>query len=153
MDRTRQPWQAACLGEGDPDRKPPGPPGWGLALGPATQCRKKHPAKIPKGKASDNSDGTNGKRQWKRKRTIIFGTWNVQSLTNKKMEVFKEISKANLDIVILTETKLKGKGQEMVGSYLHIWSGIDKSKRAAAGVSILLKSKLKNSISASKREF
>ena len=31
---------------GDPDRRGPGPPGWGLGARPATQPRKKHPAKV-----------------------------------------------------------------------------------------------------------
>ena len=47
---------------------------------------------------------------------------------------------------MLTETKIKGSGQEVVGNYIHMWSGVQKDQRAQAGVSILIKKGFKNSI-------
>lgn len=52
-----------------------------------------------------------------------------------------EIEKMNLDIVILTETKKKGIGQETYGNYIHLWSGVPKSEQGKSGVSILVKKK------------
>jgi hypothetical protein len=43
------------------------------------------------------------------------------------------------DITILTETKKKGNGVEILGPYLHFYSGVPKEKRARRGVSILVK--------------
>lgn len=41
--------------------------------------------------------------------------------------------------MVLTETKIKGKGQELLGEYVHMWSGVDRDQRARAGVSFLIK--------------
>ena len=56
-----------------------------------------------------------------------------------------------MDVVVLSETKnktkkKKGNGNEMRGNYIHFSSGVDKSKKAKAGVSIAVHKKLKNKI-------
>jgi exonuclease III len=56
--------------------------------------------------------------------------------------VISEISKTNLDIIVLSETKKKG-FQEKIGNCVHIWSRVHKHQHARSGVSILVKSKLK----------
>ncbi|CAH1395089.1 unnamed protein product [Nezara viridula] len=58
----------------------------------------------------------------------------------------KEVERAGLDLGVLTETKLKGKGQELSGEYVPIWSGLGRDVLAKAGVSILIKKHLKNKI-------
>lgn len=60
----------------------------------------------------------NGNGLYESERGIIFH-WNIQSLSNKKSEVFSEMERLKLDAVVLTETKLKGQGQEKVGNVLH----------------------------------
>ena len=75
-----------------------------------------------------------------------MGTWNVQGLNTKKKEVFDELEKANIDIGILTETKKKGRGSEMIGQYIHFYSGIGKDKRAKRGVSIAVHKRFKRYI-------
>jgi hypothetical protein len=50
------------------------------------------------------------------------------------------------DITILTETKKKGTGVEILGPYLHFYSGVPKEKRAKKGVPILLKKRHKRYI-------
>ncbi|KAK9737767.1 hypothetical protein QE152_g10416 [Popillia japonica] len=40
-----------------------------------------------------------------------IGTWNVRSLTGKEEELVEELEKVNADIVGITETKKKGKGE------------------------------------------
>ena len=55
----------------------------------------------------------NSRRRTKqRKRTTIFGTWNVQGISRKVNEVASELKHLKVDIAILTETKKKGKGSE-----------------------------------------
>ncbi|XP_030765286.1 craniofacial development protein 2-like [Sitophilus oryzae] len=71
-----------------------------------------------------------------------IGTWNVNSFVNKTSEVTSEMARFNLDIVVLSETKKKGRGSEHLDNFLHFWSGIDKAKRAQAGVSVLIAKKL-----------
>jgi len=41
-----------------------------------------------------------------------IGTWNVQGISTKRIEVFGELECLNVDIVELTETKRKGNGIE-----------------------------------------
>ena len=65
-----------------------------------------------------------------------FATWNVQGLRTKQCEVFQELENMNIDICVLTETKKKGRGNETVGEYIHLYSGVPKDARAKRGVSI-----------------
>mgnify|MGYP000029344414 CR=1 FL=1 len=50
------------------------------------------------------------------------------------------------DIVILSETKKKGQGIETQGTYLHLYSGVSKEKRAKRGISIMIKKTYKKYI-------
>lgn len=75
-----------------------------------------------------------------------FGQWNIQSLTNKQMEVFKELERLEIDLAVLSETKKKGKGIEEIGKYIHIYSGVNKECRAKKGVSIAIHKKYKQCI-------
>lgn len=75
-----------------------------------------------------------------------FGTWNVQGIGQKMDTIISEVSKLNLDIVTLTETKKKENGSNTVGDYVHIYTGVSKEKRAARGVSLIVNKNLKNKI-------
>lgn len=75
-----------------------------------------------------------------------FGTWNVQGINTKQKEVFDQLEKYQMDVVVLTETKKKGDGNEEIGSYIHFYSGVPKCRRAKAGVSIVLHKKLRKYI-------
>ncbi|XP_072377962.1 uncharacterized protein [Diabrotica undecimpunctata] len=61
-------------------------------------------------------------------------------------EVIHELKNANMDIVVLTETKKKGTGTETVNNYTHIFSGIPKHQRAKRGVSVMIHKKFKHKI-------
>ncbi|XP_072398398.1 uncharacterized protein [Diabrotica undecimpunctata] len=61
-------------------------------------------------------------------------------------EVIHELKNANMDIVVLTETKKKGTGTETVNNYTHIFSGIPKHQRAKRGVSVMVHKKFKHKI-------
>jgi exonuclease III len=75
---------------------------------------------------------------------LNIGCWNVQGLSNKTDTIPLEVEKYNLDIIALSETKKKGCGEEVLGYYLHLWSGVEKGSRARAGVSILIHTKWKS---------
>lgn len=75
-----------------------------------------------------------------------LATWNVQGIRNKQSEVFEELKKMKIDICVLTETKKKGKGNEVVGEYVHIYSGVSKDSRAKRGVSIAIHKDLRSKI-------
>jgi hypothetical protein len=77
---------------------------------------KKEIAKKPIGNTLDRY---NPRRHKLRKRTIRLGTLNVQEIRNKTGEIVKSLEELKQDIMILTETKKKGNGVEMLGSYLH----------------------------------
>ena len=71
-------------------------------------------------------DKCNLRRHKLRNRTIRLGTLNVQGIRNKIGEIIKGLEELKLDITILTETKKKGNGVEILGTYLHFYSGISK---------------------------
>ena len=57
-------------------------------------------------------------------------TLNVQGCRNKMEEIMKEVDTMKLDLIILTETKKNGTGNDTLGSYIHRYSGVDKHRRA-----------------------
>jgi exonuclease III len=63
----------------------------------------------------------------------------------KQNEVFEQLEHMNIDIGVLSETKKKGQGNENVANYIHFYSGVNKEKRAKAGVSRVVHKRLKNS--------
>jgi len=81
-----------------------------------------------------------------RKRTIRLGTLNVQGRRKKTGEIIMGLEELKQDITVLTETKKKGNGVEILGTYLHFYSGVPKEKRAKRGVSILVKKRYKSCI-------
>ena len=64
---------------------------------------------------------------------------NVQGMRNETGDIIKDLEELKQDITILTETKKKGNWVEMLGPYLHFYSGVPKEKRAKREVSILVK--------------
>lgn len=68
-----------------------------------------------------------------------FGTWNVQSLSQKVNDVVHELKQFNVDIAALTETKKKRSNSENLGFYDHCYSRMLKYKKQ--GVSIFMPQK------------
>jgi len=62
------------------------------------------------------------------------------------MEEIREISTMIVDVVVLTETKNKGAGSELLENYIHLFSGVRKYERANRGASVLMNKKWKGSI-------
>ncbi|KFM58790.1 Craniofacial development protein 2, partial [Stegodyphus mimosarum] len=71
--------------------------------------------------------------------TLSFGTWNVRGLSTKMEKVYCELEEHKKDIVVITETKRKGKGSENIGNYIHFFSGVEENDRSRAGISIMMK--------------
>lgn len=91
-------------------------------------------------------DGLNGLRRKQRKRYTNIGCWNIQGISSKEVQVFRELHSYNIDIAVLTETKKKGQGNKYIDDYIYFWSGVEKTKRAKSGVIIAIKKKLETSI-------
>ena len=112
--------------------------GWRSRPAPYSSTKKK----IAKKPTGNTLDRCNLRRHKLCKRTIRLGTLNVQRIRNKTGEIIKGLEESQ-DITILTETKKKGNGVEILGPYLHFYSGVPKEKRANRGVSILVKKRYK----------
>ena len=65
-------------------------------------------------------------RRLKLRKSIRLGTLNVRGIRNKTGEITKGLEELKQDITILTETKKKRNGVEMLGPYLHFYSGVPK---------------------------
>jgi len=136
------------LEEENLDQKLPGPSGWGLVQQASSLLikKKKKKKKLAKKPIGNTSDRFNLRRHKLRKRTIRLGTLNVRGIRNKTGEIIQGLEELRQDITILTETKKKGKGVEILGPYLHFYSGVPKGKRAKRRVSILVKKRYKRYI-------
>lgn len=80
-------------------------------------------------------EGKRGKKAdvWK------MGTWNVRSIMGKETELVEELEKIDIDILGLTETKKKGRGEmELQGGHVLIYSGVEASQRAREGVGCIV---------------
>jgi hypothetical protein len=117
-----------------------------LGVSAAGQPHAHRKKKLAKKSIGNTLDRCNLQRHKMRKRTIRLGTLNVQGIRNKTGEIIKGLEELKHDITILTKTKKKGNGVEILGPYLHIYSGIPKEKRAKRGESILFKTRYKRYI-------
>ena len=86
-----------------------------------------------------------------RKRTtnsglLKIGVWNVRGLNGKEQILQDELIKAKVDIAVIPETKKKLKGSQEMEDYILLYSGVPTNKRAAAGIAIMIKNKLKKQI-------
>ena len=83
-----------------------------------------------------------------RKRTtnsglLKIGVWNVRGLNGKEQILQDELIKVKVDIAVIPETKKKLKGSQEMEDYILLYSGVPTNKRAAAGIAIMIKNKLK----------
>lgn len=74
------------------------------------------------------------KANWK------IATWNVRGLGGKEQELIENLENTNIEIVAITETKKKGKGNQILqNGDLLVYSGVEEKERAKAGVACLIK--------------
>ena len=65
---------------------------------------------------------------------IQIGVWNIRGINGKECELEEEFSSNRLDILAITETKKKEQGRTKLGSHIMLYSGIQSTERAKAGV-------------------
>jgi len=66
-----------------------------------------------------------------------FGCWNVRSMNGKEEELVAEMKKYRLEVVGVSETKVRGNGLKQIGDVSCVYSGVQEG-RAKGGVAILL---------------
>ncbi|XP_055377908.1 craniofacial development protein 2-like [Condylostylus longicornis] len=82
------------------------------------------------------------KHQKRISKDLRCACWNIRSWAGREHEILLEMQKHKIDICAISETKRKGKGELTYTDYILKYSGIAKSKRAVAGVGILINTKL-----------
>ena len=67
--------------------------------------------------------------------------FNIRGVNDvgKREEVGTMCRERNIDILALTETKLKGRGEKKFGDFTGMYSGVNERVRAREGVAILMK--------------
>ncbi len=71
----------------------------------------------------------------KRNDCYRFGTWNVRTLTGKELELIGEMKRYRLDVLGVSEGKIRGNGTKSVEGVTCVYSGVQEG-RAKAGVAI-----------------
>jgi exonuclease III len=102
-------------------------------------------------KLQENSQTASTKTTNTRNRNVNQGmmklaVWNVRGIYCKEQQLEKELTRANVDIAIIPETKKKLKGSQELKDCILFYSGVESSKRAAAGIAIMVKKKWKHRI-------
>ena len=69
-----------------------------------------------------------------------FGCWNVRKKSGGEEEVLDEMKRYGLEVLGVSEARMKGNGVRMVGEVTCVHSGV-QAGRAKAGVAILLSEK------------
>ena len=70
-----------------------------------------------------------------------FGTWNVRTLTGKELELIAEMKRYRLDVLGVSEGKMRGNGMKTVEGVTCVYSGVQEG-RAKAGVAIYMAEEL-----------
>ena len=61
-------------------------------------------------------------------------------------EIIWEMEQLRINIASITITKKKGSGSEIIGDYLHFYSGVPKENKTKRGVSLVIHKKRKHNI-------
>ena len=77
-----------------------------------------------------------GNAEW-----VRFGAWNVRSLRGREEELVEEMVKYRLEVLEVSETKLKGNGARAVCKGMCVFSGVQEG-RAKAGEAVFLSKKM-----------
>ena len=66
-----------------------------------------------------------------------IGTWNVRSLRNKECELIREMEWYNLDVLGLSETKVRGNGMKVIDGTSYVYAGVSEGRaRGRVGIAI-----------------
>ena len=74
------------------------------------------------------------------------GAWNVRSLKYKEAEVVEEMKSYRLEVLGVSETRLKGCGEQEIGEAVMIYSGVSEG-RAKGGVAVIVSAESKDCLS------
>ena len=79
---------------------------------------------------------------------LLFGNWNILTLTGKELELFEEAKRYHLDIIGVSSTKRRGSGSvDLDGGWKFFYSGADPSMSAQAGMGFLTSPRLSDCVS------
>jgi hypothetical protein len=67
-----------------------------------------------------------------------LAVWNVRGIYSKEEQLEKGLTRASVP-----ETKKKLKGSQELKDYILFYNGVESSKRAAAGIAVMVKNKWK----------
>ena len=85
----------------------------------------------------------------RRQRSLIVGTLNVRgcNMDEKKCMIVDMFRERKMDVLVLSETKVKGIGEREWEVERVIVSGVSERMRAREGVAVLIKGRLWGSVS------
>ena len=72
---------------------------------------------------------------------VRFGAWNVRSIRGREDELFEEMETDRVEVLGVSESKLKGSGAKAAGEGMCVFSGVQEG-RAKAGVAVLLSKRM-----------
>lgn len=76
-----------------------------------------------------------------------LATWNIRALNGKEQELSNEFDSLNFDIMTVTETKKKGRGEILLeDGHLFVYSGVAHDRRAAEGVGCIVNKEIAENI-------
>lgn len=79
------------------------------------------------------NNGVEGRKIWN------IGMWNVRGLAGREEELIWEFEKAKVDLLLLSETKVKGRGlKRLKNDHGLLYSGVDRHVWGQAGVACLV---------------
>ena len=98
-----------------------------------TDLRRKSTSRSRDAGARVSNNGERCSEEW-----VRFGAWNVRSLRGREEELLEEMEKYKLEILGVSETKMKGNGSKAGRQRkMHFHVGIEEG-RAKAGVAIFM---------------
>lgn len=108
---------------------------------------KKNKSKNKDSKRNETFDKKAEKLKEKGYELWKIGTWNIKTLTGKELELEEEFEEMGLNLLAITETKKKGKGTlKLEKGNILIYSGVEETDRAAAGVGCIIHKKLSEQV-------
>ena len=72
---------------------------------------------------------------------LRFGAWNIRTMSGREVELVEEMKKYRLEMLGVSEAKVRGNGEKAIGDVRCVFLGIQDG-RARAGVAILLSERL-----------
>ena len=94
------------------------------------------------GSMSNGASVRIGGGRWRRNGDWVrFGAWNVRSIRGREDELFEEMESYRLEVLGVSESKLKGSGAKAAGEGMCVFSGVQEGQ-AKAGVAVLLSKRM-----------